>query len=87
MMGPKTKFSELTCKRFVEPVYVLLVGWTLWLLNEAPLGSYLMLAAVCLLVSVNASIAFDNIRVMNMHDAVIDQELIAERFRDLRGER
>ncbi|MBL8827916.1 MAG: hypothetical protein JNM18_13145 [Planctomycetaceae bacterium] len=77
------KVSELTMKRFLEPLAILTIGGFVCALDP-PLGTYLMFAAGGLFISVNLSAEEDRTRVLDMHDAVIHQELIAERFRDLR---
>jgi hypothetical protein len=86
LMGPKAKCTELTFKRFVEPVVLLAVGFLVRQLGEAPFGTYLMVAAACLFISVNAGIYCQQVQVMDMRDAVIGQEILAERFRESRRE-
>jgi hypothetical protein len=70
-------------KRYLEPLAVMTTGGFVRSLDP-PLGTYLMFAAGGLFISVNLSAEEDRTRVLDMHDAVIHQELIAERFRDLR---
>lgn len=86
IMSDRAKWSEMTIKRFVEPLIVLCIGF-LFLLVSPPLGAYLMTAAVGLFMSVSAIDLEDRTRALDMHDAVIHQEVVAERFRDMRGER
>jgi hypothetical protein len=86
VMTARAKWSEVTFKRFVEPLLVLSFGFLILLANP-PLGTYLMLAAGGLFISVNASIAEERTRALDMNDAVIHQEIVAERFRGMRGER
>lgn len=77
--------SELTVKRGFEPAIVFGIG-VFTLSSSEPLGSYLMLAAVGLLVSVHMGAEYERRRALDMYDAYIEQRNLAERFRDLRGE-
>jgi hypothetical protein len=86
IMGSKAKCSELTFKRFFEPVLVLAVGYLFYEFGQEPLGAYLMWAAVCLFISVNASAHFHHLQAIDLRDSIIYQERLAERFRKLRGE-
>jgi hypothetical protein len=83
---PGTKCSELTAKRVVEPAIVMMAGFLLRQFNP-PLGTYLMFAAAGLLISVSASDAEQRTRSLDINDAVIDQEQVADRFREMRSER
>ena len=86
-LGPKAKISEIRMKQFVEPPITFLVGWMVRGEFNAPLGTYLMIGAVCLVISVNASETISRMRTLDMNDAVIEQEQTAERFRIMRGDR
>jgi hypothetical protein len=79
------RMNEIAVKRIVEPVFVFLVGVFICSANE-PLGKYLMLAAVGLLVSVQSTLVFDQTRATDMNDAMIDQQHAAKRFREMRGD-
>jgi hypothetical protein len=84
-MNKRTKMTELRCKQYFEPLYVASAGLGLYLLGEQPLGAYLMIAGACLYISVTmAAIQFDQ-RAAAMNDQVIEQEYVAERFREMRG--
>lgn len=85
-MGPKAKCSELTFKRVVEPVFVAGIGASFCILGQQPLGVYLMWAAACLFISVNASALYHDLQAVEMRDSILYQEQIAERFRNLRGD-
>ena len=52
-----------------------------------PLGTYLMLAAGSLCISVCASEAEERTRALDMNDAVMNQESVADRFREMRSDR
>lgn len=79
------RISERTVKAIVEPMITFFAG-VLILPASEPLGGYLMLAAAALLMTVQLSIGYDRRRVLDMHDAAIDQKDIVDQFRDLRGE-
>jgi hypothetical protein len=79
------RMSESTVKRANEPIFVIIVGAFVHELN-APLGSYLMLAGVALLVSANLTAAGERKRVLDMHDAFEEQRNLADRWRWMRGE-
>jgi hypothetical protein len=87
-MSSRSKISELHCKRYVEPLLTALAGLGLYhLQGERPLGVYLMIAAACLFISVTISeIQFEQ-RAAAMNDQVIEQEYVAERFREMQGNR
>lgn len=82
-MTGRGQWSEITVKRIVEPVFVFVWGCIIRQLNP-PLGTYLMLAAGSLFISVSADEAEERVRVMDMNDAVIDQEGVADKFRHMR---
>lgn len=85
LIGRTSKLSELVVKRFIEPALALAIGFILRVNVNAPLGTYLMIGAGCLFVSVSASEMEDQTNLDDLHDRVIEQETIAERFRDMRG--
>jgi peptidoglycan biosynthesis protein MviN/MurJ (putative lipid II flippase) len=76
--------SERLIKGLIEPLLVFLVGVVLLPLSE-PVGGYLILAAWGLFVSTNAAEMWMRSRVEQLHDSVIEQREIAERFRDSDG--
>ena len=80
------RLSEVTIKRVVEPLLVLLLAMVITPLNE-PLGTYLLLTAFALCISVNMTAAYDHVRAVDMHDALLEQQQLTERFRAMRGER
>jgi hypothetical protein len=84
-MGIFRGCSEVTVKQWFEP---LLVGIAAYLIgeNNAPLAAYLLGSAVCLFVSVFTQEQSLRQRIAAMNDAVNEQEIIAERFREMRGE-
>lgn len=77
--------SEATVKKFVEPLFVFGVGMLLGDWNP-PLGVYMCFASACLLVRVHHAEMCLRRRAAEMNDAVLEQEDVAQRFRDLRGD-
>ncbi len=77
--------KELTIKRFWEPALVALGGRVIVSMN-APLGYYLVIAAIALFISVNFSEAYDHARVLDLNDSLIEQRQAAERFRAMHGD-
>lgn len=79
------RIAETTVKGVLEPMLVCALGA---LVGEfdAPLGSYLVVAGVGLLVSVQLTLAAERRRVLEMHDAYMEQRRIAEQWRRMRGE-
>jgi hypothetical protein len=79
------RLSEERVKQCVEPPVVFAAGLLLCAVSE-PLGVYLMIAAACMFFIVSANIAWWRQRSIDLHDSVIEQQQIAERFRELRGD-
>lgn len=75
-------WTELTVKRFIEPLLVVVVGVVLWFFVPG-LGLYLVMAGVSLFISVELAEAYDRRRAEMMHDAVIEATQRAERFRTM----
>jgi hypothetical protein len=86
-LGPKAKISELRMKQVWEPAVTMLLGWAVRDEFNAPLGTYLMIGGVCLFISVSTSTAVERMQALDLSDAVLEQEMVAERFREMRGER
>jgi hypothetical protein len=85
LMGRTRKLSEVTFKRYIEPILVLAIGFALRENVNPPLGTYLMIGAGCLFLSVSVSVIEEQVRAEDMNDAVIEQSMVAERFRGMRG--
>ncbi len=84
-MNGGSKLSEVQWKKCVEPFVSVFFGAGLYVQGEHPLGAYLMISGACLYISVAmAELQFRH-RAMAMNDQVIEQEYIAERFREMRG--
>jgi small basic protein len=85
LMGIFRFLSEVTVKQFVEPLFVAVAAVFVGNYN-APLGMYLLGAAACIGLSVFNSELSMRRRVMEMTDAVSEQHVIAERFREIQGD-
>jgi len=79
------RMNERTVKLMIEPMLVLIIG-IFTLPASEPLGSYLLLAGFGLSLTVNLNAGYEHRRVLDMHDAAIDQKDIVDQFRDMRGE-
>ncbi len=83
-MNGRSKLSEVQWKKCVEPFVSGFFGAGLYVQGERPLGAYLMIAGACLFISVAmAELQFHH-RAMALNDQVIEQEYVAERFREMR---
>src|ERR1043165_3139413 len=78
--------GEFAIKRIVEPAVVLAVGAAVAGINE-PLGVYLMLSSFGLAATAAMHEMYERQRAMDMLDAYMDQQALAERFRQMRNER
>ncbi|MDX1968840.1 MAG: hypothetical protein SFV23_16820 [Planctomycetaceae bacterium] len=76
--------SEGTAKRLVEPFLVFVTGAACAIWN-APFGCYLIGASVCLLISHSLGEEIQRQQALDMHDAMIQQRQVADRFRQLRN--
>jgi len=74
---------EQIFKQFVEPSLVIAVAFLMTDWNP-PLGMYLVMVAFCLFIHSARMNGYAHLQLMDLHDAVIEQQQRAERFRDLR---
>lgn len=81
---PRT--SEAKIKAWIEPLCVFLAGLIVRA-TDVPLGSYLIVAAIALFFTNGVIAAVERARITELNDALIDQQIVAERFRRLRGDR
>jgi hypothetical protein len=79
-------WKEMTVKRFVEPLVAFAAAILAYLVNR-PLGLYLFFAAWSLFVTSHLIELRDRKLALDMHDAVIEAQQRAERFRSMRGDR
>jgi hypothetical protein len=77
------RMREATVKGVVEPALVLSVGAAVGKFN-APFGGYLMIAAGALFFSAQAMQTAERRRVLDLHDAYMEQRRIAEQWRSVR---
>lgn len=78
---PFLKCSEVTFKRWVEPLLVGGFG-LLWAESNEPIGTYLLLCGLSMAYLAHACIVREQNQLHDLNDAVIDQQILAERFRD-----
>lgn len=77
------RMDEGKVKCTVEPLFTFAVGGAM-LSVSPPLGGYLMVAALGLLISNNLGESYERERARNMNDAYLEQRRAVERFRELR---
>ena len=65
---------------------VMFFGGVFTLQVSQPLGFYWMIAAACMCGQASQAEAWERMQATNMHDAVLDQQEVAERFRGMRGD-
>jgi hypothetical protein len=76
------RMSEAKVKSKVEPAFCFIAGIFLMYLSE-PLGSFVLVATVGLVLSQSTIESVERARVMELNDAMIEQQSIAERFREM----
>ncbi|MGA2230852.1 MAG: hypothetical protein ABSH22_08125 [Tepidisphaeraceae bacterium] len=79
-------WNEVSVKRFVEPGMAFVAAILAYVIS-VPLGLYLMVAAMSLFVTSQMIELRNRKLALDMHDAVIEAQERAERFRSFRGER
>lgn len=83
IMGRNCRIPEVTLKAYLEPLLVAGLAFLLLDYNE-PLAIYLLIAVSCLFaMNLQATMSMRG-RVMDMNDAVAEQEIVAEQFRNMR---
>jgi hypothetical protein len=80
------RMSEQKIKAGLEPVVVFLVGALLMQVSQ-PLGSYLMVAAFSLGFNHSVIEGVERAKAMELNDALIEQQAMAERFRQMQRDR
>ena len=76
--------GERRVKAVHEPLLVIGTGVLMLGVSE-PLGSYLITAGICLALVASVIEGVERNRLMSMHDAWLEQQYHAERFRDITG--
>jgi hypothetical protein len=80
------RLPELSAKQTVEPVLIGLLGILIAQVWNPPLGWYLVGAALSLTLLNATAQAVRKMQALDIHDAMIEQELLVECFRELQGE-
>lgn len=75
--------TESAIKAKWEPLFCFILGWVLMSVSE-PLGSLVLVSTVALVLVHSTIDAVETARVMELNDAWIEQQRIAERFREVR---
>lgn len=81
------RVGEARIKSAVEPFLTFLVGAVVAGTLSPPVGGYLMVASLGLLISSNIGSGRERQRALDMHDAALDQRSVMDRFRNGRSER
>ncbi len=76
--------GERRVKAVHEPLLTIGIGVFILPVSE-PLGSYLITAGICLALVASVIEGVERNRLMSMHDAWLEQQHHAERFRDITG--
>ncbi|MCA9281081.1 MAG: hypothetical protein H6812_10675 [Phycisphaeraceae bacterium] len=80
----RTPEHKIKCD--IEPWVVIIAGGLLMAVSP-PLGSYLMLSGFCLAICGGVAESVDRARVMQLHDAWLEQQALADRFREMQDNR
>ena len=75
-------WKERTVKLFVEPPYIFVVGGLAYFLFPS-VGAYLMIASVAMFITQTLADMYQQARAMDMHDSVVAQQSVVERFQDM----
>jgi hypothetical protein len=84
ILGADKADKERMFKQVVEPLMVLGFGWIVYQ-SSLPLGAYLMFAAVSLFVMNGLNQLWQRGRIVDMQDAVFEQQATAGGFRERQG--
>jgi hypothetical protein len=83
---PRLKCSEVTFKRWFEPCLVIGAG-LLWAESNEPIGTYLMLCGASIACLTHFYQVQEATRLNDLNDSILDQQALAERLRESRGDR
>lgn len=83
LLPARSRVPEEKFKAAVEPLLVGVTGLALSEWNE-PLGTYLLLAGLSLLVNACLSLRQEHERALDVNDAFLDQRRMADRWRGMR---
>lgn len=84
LLGKSYKGCEERFKHRVEPILVIMAG--IWLLNccEEPFTWFVTIAGFCMLIKGTVHSQAQKNEIANLRDAMIEQQLLAERLRQWR---
>ena len=85
LAGLFPRLSERAVKRHVEPLFVILLGG-IALYFDRPLGTLLMVSAGAMIATNEQQMQRERERVYAMHDALLENQMAAERFRGWYGD-
>ena len=83
---PFLKCSDLTFKRFIEPSLIVGLG-ALLVPGDEPFGMYVVIGGLCMGFLSNTCGAQEVARLNDLNDSILDQQALAERLRQSRGDR
>lgn len=78
------RLGEMTIKCLVEPVLTAAVGAAVFQLNH-PLGGFIVIGALCLFVSAQVIHGYEERRMRDMADALIEARMLSERLESVRS--
>ncbi|MBX3395547.1 MAG: hypothetical protein KF841_09285 [Phycisphaerae bacterium] len=76
------RMNETKIKFFVEPVLVF-IGGALVMSLSPPLGGFFIVSGLGMFIANSTSERFERRRALDMHDALVEQRSVVERFREL----
>lgn len=85
LAGLFPRLSERAVKRHVEPLFVVLLGG-IALYFDRPLGTLLMVSAGAMIATNEQQMRRERERVYAMHDALLENQMAADRFRGWYGD-
>lgn len=80
LLTPKARVDEVSFKRHHEPIFVGLMGLFVSVINP-PLGWFWMFGAAALILKGFISDQTNEVRVMDLRDAMIEQQILSDKFR------
>ena len=83
-LGKRSRMDEVTFKTWVEPFLVAAVGLFYLSFNQ-PAGSFILTCGLALRIKMAMASKLHRSRLLDMHDALIEQQIRAERFRQTRS--
>jgi hypothetical protein len=85
LVRPTGRLTEEAIKQYVEPGLVAVVGCLLGPAS-APLATYLVIGAAMMFLTVRQSIHWMGMRTRDLHDSLIEQQMVAADFRSRLGD-